>query len=135
MARRFHQAQPQNQTKVAAAIHKLEERIMSALSDLQAQVAQTKAGEASAAAAFLGIAAKLQAAIDNDDDAALQELTTTLKDSAGVLAKAVIVVPGTPAAATAEVAAPVAPPTDAAPAVADQAAKTDSAATDPTAQV
>jgi hypothetical protein len=88
----------------------LEERIMSALSDLQAQVAQTQAGEAAAAAAFQGIAAKLQAALDNDDTAALQELTTALNASAGVLAKAVIVVPGTPAAAAAATAAPPADP-------------------------
>ena len=114
MTRHFPQAAKANgKPATAHALTQLEERLMSAISDLQAQVAQTKAGEEAAAAAFQGIAAKVQAAIDNDDSAALQQLTNDLNASAGILAAAVVAVPGTPAAAAAATATP--PPAAATP--------------------
>lgn len=63
--------------------------IMSALSDLQAAVAQTATVEASAVTLIQGIAAQLAAAIAANDPAALTALQTQLTTSATALAAAV----------------------------------------------
>lgn len=79
---------------------------MSALTDLQAQVAQTQAGEQSAVVAFQGIAKQLQAALDNNDTAAFLSQAELLSLANYASVSAVVVVPGTLAAADAAVAVP-----------------------------
>ena len=68
---------------------KQDTKIMSALSDLQAAVAQTATVEASAVTLIQGIAAQLAAAIAANDPAALTALQTQLTTSATALAAAV----------------------------------------------
>ena len=63
--------------------------IMSALSDLQAQVAQNSSVEGSALTLIQGLAAQLAAAIAAGDPAALTTLQTQLATSATALAAAV----------------------------------------------
>lgn len=62
---------------------------MSAIDDLRAQVEATTTLEASAVLLINGIAEQLQAALANDDTAALNDLTAQLAAAAGPLAAAV----------------------------------------------
>lgn len=105
-------------------IIEIQEFIMSALTDLQDQVAATVGAEASAVTLIQGIADQLKAALANSpasNDPALIDLTAKLHDSAGALAAAVTA--NTPAAPEAPV---VDAPVDAAP------SSTDAPAADPT---
>ena len=73
---------------------------MSALTDLQAQVAQNTSVEASAVQLIQGIAQQLATAIAGGDTAQLQALTASLSSSAAALAAAVTAnTPAAPAAA------------------------------------
>lgn len=92
-----------------------QEFIMSALTDLQDQVAATVGAEASAVTLIQGIADQLKAALAaaGVSDPALADLTTKLHDSAAALGAAVSA--NTPAPAPAPVDAT--PPADAAPTV------------------
>jgi chromosome segregation ATPase len=67
-----------------------------ALDALTAQVTQNTTVEGSAVTLIQNIAAQLQAALNNNDDAALQNLTTELNTSATALAAAITA--NTPAA-------------------------------------
>lgn len=73
------------------------QRIMSALDDLIAQVAATAGAEASAAAAFTGLAQAYEAALAANDPTKLAALTAQLKASAASLAAAVAADPLAPA--------------------------------------
>lgn len=92
-----------------------QEYIMSALTDLQDQVAATVGAEASAVTLIQGIADQLKAALAaaGVSDPALADLTTKLHDSAAALSAAVTA--NSPAPAPAPVDAT--PPADAAPTV------------------
>lgn len=89
-----------------------QEFIMSALTDLQDQVAATVGAEASAVTLIQGIADQLKAALANSpasNDPALIDLTAKLHDSAGALAAAVTAnTPAAPVDATPVDPAPVA---------------------------
>jgi hypothetical protein len=75
---------------LGAIIHRLE-TIMTALTDLQAEVAATTTAEASAVTLIQGIAAQLQAALaaSATPDPAIQALTDQLTASTTALAAAV----------------------------------------------
>lgn len=62
---------------------------MSALTDLQAQVAANTSVEASAVTLIQGLAAQIAAAVGANDTAALQALSSQLNSSATALAAAV----------------------------------------------
>ena len=79
-----------------AAIQELGERVMSALTDLQAQVAQNTSVEASAVQLIQGIAQQLATAIAGGDATQLQALTASLSSTATALAAAITA--NTPAA-------------------------------------
>ena len=79
---------------------------MSVLDNLTAQVASTVALEQSAALLISGIAAQLQAALNANDTAALQNLTQELANGAAALSAAVVA--NTPAANTPAPGAPTA---------------------------
>jgi hypothetical protein len=78
--------------KLAMAIGQLltvEQKIMAALDDLTAQVAQNTSVEASAVQLIQGLATQLQAAIAAGNPAALQALAQQLNTSATALAAAI----------------------------------------------
>jgi hypothetical protein len=84
---------------LAAILHHLsqiEGRIMSALSDLQAAVAQEDTAIASAITLLQGLKSALDAAIASGDPAALQALSTDIGNQTAALAAAVTA--NTPAA-------------------------------------
>jgi hypothetical protein len=94
---------------VSSAIKQLSsegQAIMTAISDLKAQVEATVELEASAAKMIAGIADQIKAAVDASDTAAIAALADELK--AGSAALAAAVVSNTPAAPVAEAPAPVA---------------------------
>ena len=114
---RFHQ-QPQQQAGMsraeATALSQMEVRIMSALSDLQAQVAANTNAEQSATVLIQGLANRLANIVTTDDSPALQQLSAQLSASVKPLAAAVTV--NTPVSTPAAVAAAATPVADAAPA-------------------
>jgi hypothetical protein len=114
---RFHQ-QPQQQAGMsraeATALSQMEVRIMSALSDLQAQVAQNTDAEQSAVTLIQGLADQLAKAVASDDSAALQQLSDQLSASVAPLAAAIVA--STPVSSPAAEAVAATPVADAAPA-------------------
>lgn len=98
-----------------AALSQMEERLMSALSDLQAQVQANTSAEASAVQLIKGLAAQITTAVAANDGPALQALSASLNTSATALGAAITantpaapVVPAAPTTPTAPV-TPVAP--------------------------
>jgi chromosome segregation ATPase len=77
-------------------LHQMENHQMSALDDLQAQVQANTDLEHSAVQAIQGIAKQLQDALNNDDEAALEQLAQQLNASAASLGSAITA--NTPAA-------------------------------------
>jgi hypothetical protein len=114
---RFHQ-QPKQQAGMsraeATALSRMEERIMSALSDLQAQVAKNTDAEQSAVTLIQGLADQLAKAVASDDSAALQQLSGQLSASVAPLAAAIVA--STPVSTPAAEAVAATPVADAAPA-------------------
>ena len=114
---RFHQ-QPQQKAGMsraeAAALSQMEVRIMSALSDLQAQVAKNTDAEKSAVTMIQGLADQLAKAVASDDSAALQQLSGQLSASVAPLAAAIVA--STPVSTPAAEAVAATPVADAAPA-------------------
>jgi cell division septation protein DedD len=94
-------------------LHRIETRLMSSLSDLQAAVAAQTSVTASAVTLIQGLATEISAAAASNDSAALEQLASQLQSSTASLAAAVSAnTPAagpTPAAPTSP-AAPVAPP-------------------------
>jgi hypothetical protein len=99
--------------RVLVAVHHLGDRIVSALTDLQAQVAQNASVEQSAVLLIQGLATQLSAAIGSDNGAALMSLSQQLNASATALAAAITA--NTPAATPATPATPAAPTTPSTP--------------------
>ena len=87
---------------------------MSALSDLQAQVAQNTDAEQSAVTLIQGLADQLAKAVASDDTAALQQLSGQLSASVAPLAAAIVA--STPVSSPAAEAVAATPVADAAPA-------------------
>ena len=114
---RFYQ-QPKQQAGMsraeAAALSQMEVRIMSALSDLQAQVAKNTDAEKSAVTMIQGLADQLAKAVASDDSAALQQLSGQLSASVAPLAAAIVA--STPVSSPAAEAVAATPVADAAPA-------------------
>ena len=114
---RFHQL-PQQQAGMsraeATALSQMEVRIMNALSNLQAQVAQNTDAEQSAAILLTGLADQLKQAVASNDADALAKLSQQLSDSVAPLAAAIVA--STPVSTPAAVAAAATPVADAAPA-------------------
>ena len=114
---RFNQ-QPQQQAGMsraeATALSQMEVRIMSALSDLQAQVAKNTDAEQSAVTLIQGLADQLAKAVARDDIAALQQLSDQLSASVAPLAAAIVA--STPVSSPAAAAVAATPVADAAPA-------------------
>ena len=114
---RFHQ-QPTQQAGMsraeATALSQMEVRIMSALSDLQAQVAKNTDAEQSAVTLIQGLADQLAKAVASDDTAALQQLSGQLSASVAPLAAAIVA--STPVSSPAAEAVAATPVADAAPA-------------------
>ena len=107
MSRRFNPA-PADQT--AAALHHLEVTIMSALSDLQAQVAQNTSVEQSAVSLIQGLAKQIATAVASDDSDALKNLSANLSASVAPLAAAVAANTVADPDAAVAAAAPIPPP-------------------------
>jgi len=74
---------------ILLALKALERRIMSALTDLQAQVAATLVVEASAVSTIQSLASQLAAAVAGGDSSQLETLVTQLNTSAKALSTAV----------------------------------------------
>ena len=114
---RFHQ-QPQQKAGMsraeAAALSQMEVRIMSALSDLQAQVAKNTDAEKSAVTLLTGLADQLKQAVASTDADALAKLSQQLSDSVAPLAAAIVA--STPVSTPAAEAVAATPVADAAPA-------------------
>ena len=114
---RFYQ-QPKQQAGMsraeAAALSQMEVRIMSALSDLQAQVAKNTDAEKSAVTLLQGLSDQLKAAVASNDTAALQQLSNQLSESVAPLAAAIVA--STPVSTPAAEAVAATPVADAAPA-------------------
>jgi hypothetical protein len=104
---------------VVARLERIEQRsisqgvqAMSALSDLQAQVAANTSVEASAVTLIQGLAAQIATAAAASDTAALQALSSQLNSSASALAAAITAnTPAAPPAPAPTSPAPVAPAT------------------------
>ena len=85
----YHQFTMTAAQRIIAAIERLGDRIVSALSDLQTQVAQTVSVEAQAVTEIQSLAQQLVAAQAANDDAAVETLVGQLNTSATALAAAV----------------------------------------------